>query len=388
MQKIEVADLRDEMSKTKVSGPMDLPFAMLVALLAIIGLIMMFSASYAWANERYSNPTYFLYRQGGYMLAGLAAMYIISRVNYQYLRMLSIPLMGAALVFMLLVPFIGVEEKGAKRWLVIAGINFQPSEIAKIAVIVMFSTMIAAYGEKMKTFRHGILPFIPIVGVFLGLLLMQPHLSGSILILGISAVLLFVGGIRMKWVAIGGGVLAAGGLLMLQLMDKFEFLSHAKSRIDLWQDPWLDAKGAGYQAIQSLYAIGSGGLFGLGLGNSRQKSLYLPEPQNDFVFAIVCEELGLIGACIVLFLFAVLIIRGYWIALHARDRFGCLLVTGVTTLLALQVFLNVAVVTSLIPVTGISMPFFSSGGTALLITLAEMGIVLSVSRQMPAPSPD
>lgn len=388
MQKVEVADLRDEMSKTKVSGPMDLPFAMLVVLLATIGLIMMFSASYASANDRYDNPTYFLYKQGGYMLAGFVAMYIISRVNYQYLRMLGIPLMGAAIVFMVLVYFIGVEEKGAKRWLVIAGVNFQPSEIAKIAIIIMFSTMIAAYGEKMKTFRHGVLPFLPIIAVFVGLLMLQPHLSGAILIIGVSAVLLFVGGIRMKWVAVGGGALAAGGALMIYLMENFDFLSHAKARIDLWQDPWIDAQGKGYQAIQSLYAIGSGGLFGLGLGNSRQKNLYLPEPQNDFVFAIVCEELGLIGAIIVLFLFAVLIIRGYWIALHTRDRFGCLLVTGITTLLALQVFLNVAVVTSLIPVTGISMPFFSSGGTALLITLAEMGIVLSVSRQMPAPSPD
>ena len=209
------------------------------------------------------------------------------------------------------------------------------------------------------------------------LMLMEPHLSGTILILGAGAVLMLVGGIRWAWVGAAVGFVGSVAALMLTGVIKY-----GQSRIAMWQNPFIDPQGAGYQLSQSLISIGSGGLLGVGLGKSRQKFLYLPEEHNDFIFAIVCEELGLIGASIIMLLFAALILRGYWIALHARDRFGSLLAVGVTTVIGMQVFLNIGVVTGLLPTTGISLPFFSYGGTALVIQLAGMGIILSVSRQM------
>ena len=217
------------------------------------------------------------------------------------------------------------------------------------------------------------------LAVIAGLLLLQPHLSATILILAIGASILFAAGIRLGWFVAGGSLMAAALWVVVNATD------YMADRIAIWQDPWGDIQGDGYQIVQSLYSIGSGGLLGLGFGNSRQKFLYLPELQNDYVFPIVCEELGFIGAAMILLLFALLIIRGYWLALHARDRFGALLIVGVTTQVAVQVFLNIGVVTNLIPPTGISLPFFSYGGTALVIQLVEMGIVLSVSRQIPAP---
>ena len=371
----ETKRLRREMFEGH-KAPLDLPFAILVALIAGIGLIMMFSASYASASHFKDNPTYFLLRQGPYVVIGLVAMWVISRINYQYFRALSVPLMLVALVLLALVPFIGTRLNGAKRWIFFGPISVQPSEIAKIAVIVLFSAMISQGYKRMKTIRYGILPYAGILVVILALLFLQPHLSAMVLIACVGAVMLFIGGIRLWYFLLAGGVAVPAAYAVLQ------FMPHAQDRVALWRDPWLDPVDKGYQAVQSLLAIGSGGLFGVGLGASRQKYLYLPEQHNDFVFAVVCEELGMFGACMVLLLFAILIIRGYWIALHARDRFGSLLVAGITTLLALQVFFNVAVVTSLVPVTGISMPFFSYGGSSLLIQMAEMGIVLSVSRQL------
>ena len=209
------------------------------------------------------------------------------------------------------------------------------------------------------------------------LMKLEPHMSGTILILIPAAAILFAGGVRLGWFALGGA--AVGGLLALTMTG------YQSTRILVWKDPWAYPKDGGYQIIQSLYAIGSGGLFGVGFGQSRQKQLFIPEPENDFIFSIVCEELGLIGAGLILLLFVMLIVRGYWIALHARDRFGSLLAVGVTTLMAAQVFLNISVVTNFLPTTGISLPFFSYGGTALMIQLIEMGIVLAVSRQIPAP---
>ncbi|MDR0381195.1 MAG: putative lipid II flippase FtsW [Oscillospiraceae bacterium] len=368
---------------------MDLPFLMLVVMLSVIGLVMMFSASYASAlNDKDTgyNAAYYFIRQGLFAVMGMGLMLLISRINYQIFRPLAVPLMASSIALLVLVLIVGVERNSAKRWILIPGFSqFQPSEIAKLAVIVCFAAMISVYKDRMKTFRYGILPFMAILGVIAFLMFLEPHLSGTVLILGVGGALMFVGGVHWGWFAalLGGGGLGVYLILTTDLLGKI--LPYAMRRIELWRNPFLDPRGSGYQAIQSLYAIGSGGAFGLGLGKSRQKYLYLPEEHNDFVFAIVCEELGLIGACIVLLLFAVLILRGYWIAIHARDRFGSLMVTGIVTLLAMQTFFNVAVVTNLIPVTGMSMPFFSYGGTSLLIQLMEMGIVLAVSRQIPAP---
>ena len=247
-------------------------------------------------------------------------------------------------------------------------------KLAKLAVILSFSVLIGKMRGRMRTFRYGILPFAAILCVIVGLLVLEPHFSASIIIIAIGGVMLFLGGVRLGWFI--GAAAAAGGALAVLLA----FFPYASSRITTWRDPFSSSSDEGYQIVQSLYSIGSGGLSGLGLGGSRQKFLYLPEEHNDFIFAVACEELGFIGAALILTLFALLILRGYWIALHCRERYDFLVCAGISTLLAIQVFLNVAVVTNLVPCTGISLPFFSYGGTALLIQLGEMGIILSASR--------
>ena len=365
-------------------GPMDLPFLLLTMLIMGIGLIMLLSASSATSYYELGagNAMYYFIRQAIFAAAGVAVMFVTSKIDYQTFRGLSVFVLGIAFVLLVavLIPGIGVTRNGATRWINLGITQLQPSEIAKLGVILYFSARISKMKDKLNSFR-SLLPFFAILVGIAILLYFEPHMSGTILILAVGAVLLFVGGIKLKWVAIGGGVAVAG---LFFIITNTQYMT---SRIQLWLDPWSDPLGKGFQAIQSLYAIGSGGLLGLGLGKSRQKYLYLPEEHNDFIFAIVCEELGYVGACIVLILFALLVIRGYWLAIHARDRFGSLLIVGVTTLLAVQVFLNIGVVTNFFPVTGISLPFFSYGGSALMIQLLEMGIVLSVSRQIPAPRP-
>ena len=363
-------------------GLIDLPFCLLVILLTGIGLVMLLSASFPSAYYINGDPTHYFVRQGIFAIAGIAAMFLISHFNYQRLRPLAKPLLYLAIILLVLVVIPGnpfaVTRNNATRWLGVGELfTFQPSEIANVAVVVYFSNSISKKKDKMYTTRYGIVPYLIIMGVIALFMLLEPHLSGTVLILGAGAVLMLVGGINLGCViaAVGG----AAGVAALMFSG---ILSYGQSRIAMWHNPWLDAQGDGYQLVQSLISIGSGGLLGVGLGKSRQKYLYLPEEHNDFIFAIVCEELGLIGATIIMLLFAALILRGYWIALHARDRFGSLLVVGVTTLIALQTFLNIGVVTGLLPTTGISLPFFSYGGTALSMQLAEMGIVLSVSRQM------
>ena len=388
------------MEEQLARGPVDLPFLMLVLMLTGIGVVMVFSASFATAFYVNDNPTYYFMRQLLFAVAGIAIMYVTSRINYQSYRWMSVFVLGIAFISLLLVftPLgWGREEVGAQRWVYIGPINFQPSEIAKLGVVLYFASRLSKRNtEKPRRLnprsvlsgplgflqRIGFLelvPYILILGAVAGLMLLEPHMSGTILILVGGAAVLFAAGIKLYWF-VGGGALAAAGLGFIITATPY-----MTSRIELWKDPWSDPLGKGFQTIQSLYAIGSGGLLGLGLGKSRQKFLYLPEPENDFIFSIVCEELGLVGASVVLILFALLIIRGYWIAIHARDRFGALLVVGFTTLLAVQVFLNIAVVTNFMPTTGISLPFFSYGGTALVIQLAEMGVILGVSRQITAP---
>ena len=367
-------------------GPLDVPFLLLTLLLVGVGLIMLFSASFPMAYYEGENPAYYLIRQGIFAVAGIAAMLLIGRINYERYRVAGKYVLGVAvfLLILVLVPGVGRTVNGATRWLGFGKLfTFQPSEIAKVGVILYFAESISKKKEKMRSFKEGILPYAVILGIIAALMIKEPHLSGTVLILGIGAVMMFVGGIETVWVGAGAGVAAVG--VWAYLSGK---IGYNAKRITIWRDPLTNdpelMRDAGYQMRQSLLAIGSGGLLGVGLGKSRQKFMYLPERHNDFIFAIICEELGLIGATLIMALFALLIIRGYWISLHARDRFGALLAVGVTTQVALQVFLNIAVVTNLIPNTGISLPFFSYGGTALVIQLAEMGLVLSVSRQMPA----
>lgn len=395
------------MEEQLARGPIDLPFLMLVMMLVGIGLIMVFSASYAsamYSKDAGYDPLHYIKRQAVFAFGGIVIMYLISKVNYQTFRVLSIPLLVLSIVLLVLVKTpLGVTINNATRWLnlfLVAGPTYQPSEIAKIAVILFFAARLSKRDtQKRRKFskrtlsgrignileRIGFLELIPyglVLGVVLILVVLQPHMSGTILIMVGAASVLFAAGISLGWFISLGGMAVGALVAIIALTD------YMTNRVRLWLDPWTDPQGLGYQTIQSLISIGSGGLLGLGLGNSRQKFDFVPEPENDFIFSIAVEELGFVGAAIILILFALLILRGYWLALHARDKFGTLTIVGIITLMAVQVFLNIGVVTNLIPNTGISLPFFSYGGTALVIHLAEMGIVLSISRQIPAPKKD
>lgn len=361
-------------------GSIDLPFAALTLLLLTIGVVMVLSASYARAYYSAAtghNAAYYFMRQLGFALAGVGAMYALSLFPMQFYRRMSFLVLAAAAGLLALVPVIGVSQGDAKRWISLGFTTFQPSEIAKIGIILYFAALICKFKGRMRTVRYGILPFAGVLLIIVALLVMEPHFSAAIIIIAIGAVMLFLGGVRLYWFV--GALIAALAALGVVMT----FFTYASSRITTWLDPFANTSGSGYQIVQSLYAIGSGGLFGLGLGQGRQKYLYLPEEHNDFIFPVVCEELGFVGAIAILILFALLVIRGYWLAMHMRDRYSFLVTAGITTLLAIQVILNVAVVTNLVPCTGISLPFFSYGGTALLIQLAEMGIVLSASRDIP-----
>ena len=359
--------------------PMDLPFLLLILTLVALGLVMLGSASWAVGLYRRGDAYAYLRPQLLFAAVGLAALWAASRVDYHIYHRLAWPLLGLSLVLLTVVLFMP-EYNGCKRWIVFPGLGtLQPSEIAKFSVVLVFSHIIALNQSRMDQFRVGVLPFAAILGVVAVLMLLEPHLSGTLLILVIGAVLMFVGGTGLRWFGLAGaGALTALSLALVLLPD---LVPYAADRLSSWLDPFADPLGDGHQTIQSLYAIGSGGATGLGLGNSRQKHLYVPEPQNDFIFSILCEELGFVGAALVLVLFFLLLWRGLVIAVRAPDKFGALLAVGFVVQVCLQAVLNIAVVTNTIPNTGISLPFFSSGGTSLMMLLGEMGIVLSVSRQ-------
>ena len=361
------------------AAPVDLPFLVLVLALVAFGLVMLFSASYAVALYRRGDPYAYIRPQLLYAALGLAAMWLASRVDYHIYHKLAWPVLGVSLVLLAAVLFMP-EYNGCKRWLVIPGVGtLQPSEIAKFAVVLAFAHIISLNTSRMQSFAVGVLPFALVLGAVAVLMLLEPHLSGTLLILGIGAVLMFVGGTALKWFLLAG--VSAVGAVGAAVAVMPDLVPYAAARLASWLDPFADPLGDGHQTIQSLYAIGSGGATGLGLGNSRQKHLFVPEPQNDFIFSIVCEELGFVGALAVIALFVLLLLRGITLAVRAPDRFGGLLVVGFVVQVAMQAALNIAVVTNTIPNTGISLPFFSSGGTSLMMLLGEMGIVLSVSRQ-------
>ena len=384
-------------------GPVDLPYLGLVLILLGIGLVMLLSSSsYVASIEKTSHydGAYYFKRQAAFAVMGLVVMYFVSKFDYQRLRGISVFVLGLAILLLIavLIPHVGVTHNNATRWLKI-GVEFQPSEVAKIGVVLFFAARLSKreqyktkpsknrYSKPVEKIRrfwywselNELWPLILILLVVALLLIREPHLSATILIFAAAAAILFAAGVKLFWFVLGGGLGAFGVWFLLVV------IGYNGSRIEMWKNPWADPGDKGYQIVQSLYAVASGGLSGLGFGMSRQKFAYLPEEQNDYIFSIVCEEMGFIGAAIIIALFALLVIRGYWLALHARDRFGALTIVGITTLMAVQVFLNIAVVTNLIPSTGIALPFFSYGGTALVIQLAEMGIVLSISRQIPAP---
>ncbi len=355
----------------------DLTFLFLVLILLSIGLIMMFSASYASSYYETGDSFYYIKRQLLFAVVGVVMMLAIANIDYHILHRFAF-LIYAGTLFLLVVVLIVPTREDAKRWINLGFTTFQPSELAKFAIVLIFAHLISVNYERMKNPRYGVWPFLVLLGVVVMLMLLEPHLSGTILIVSIGVVMMFVGGTDLKWFMLGG-VLIGVAIIAAVLIPGV--VPYAMDRLQYWIDPWSDPQNKGFQTIQSLYAIGSGGLMGVGIGNSRQKHLYLPEPHNDFVFSVVCEELGFIGATLIILLFVLLIWRGYVIAMRCRDRFGSMLAVGLTTQVGVQTVLNIAVVSNTIPNTGISLPFFSYGGTALVMLLCEMGVILSVSRQ-------
>ena len=377
--KEEAALARTVIKKRLAGQPApDIWFLIILMLLVCYGLVMLFSAGYAVALYRRGDAYTYIRPQLLFAAFGAAAMYAASLVDYHIWHKLAWPIMGVSLALLAIVLFMP-EYNGCKRWIVLPGLGtLQPSEIAKFSIVLVFSHIISLNHDRMKSFSTGVVPFALILGVVTVLMLLEPHLSGTVLILGIGAVLMFVGGTGLRWFVLAG--VGGAGAIGAAIVIMPDLVPYAASRLSSWLDPFADPLGDGHQTIQSLYAIGSGGAVGLGLGNSRQKHLFVPEPQNDFIFSILCEELGFVGACAVILLFSLLLLRGVTLAAHAPDRFGALLVVGFVVQVALQAVLNIAVVTNTIPNTGISLPFFSSGGTSLMMLLGEMGIVLSVSR--------
>ena len=365
-------------------GTLDFPLLALTLMLLAFGVVMVLSASFpsAYYDEITNyDAAYYFKRQAFFAAFGVIVMFAVSHISMKTVRRFTKPVFALSILLLVAV-LMTPPVNGARRWISI-GINFQPSEIAKLSVILLFASMISNAGKKMETFRFGILPFGLVLMLVIGLLVLEPHISCSIIIFAVAIVLLFVGGVRWRYLIAGGVLATAGIVLAANTMD------YVKNRVDVWRDPFGPQIGdplydAAYQIKQSLWAVGSGGFTGLGLGQGRQKYLYLPEEHNDYIFAIVCEELGFIGAMAVLILFALLVIRAFTISMRAPDRFSSLVGVGISTLLAVQVILNVAVVTNAIPCTGISLPFFSYGGTALLMQLMEMGLLLSISRSIPS----
>lgn len=354
----------------------DIPFLVLLLLLLGIGLVMLYSASYAQSeyDTGYTISTRYLQKQAVCAAIGLIAMAVLSRISADFWLRFAWPLYGVSIVLLLSVLVVGESVNGARRWINIAGLQFQPSEIAKFTMIVLFSRLTRSFGTSARQFRYGVLGF---GGALMGILVplaLEKHLSAIMLMGMVAVVMMFVAGTNPKWLLAGAGAAAVFVVIYIS------FMGYAGDRVTAWLHPEADPGDTGYQILQSLYAIGSGGVFGLGLGKSRQKYLYLPFQYNDYIFAVICEELGLVGALLIVVLFAALILRGYWIALHAKDRFSTVLAAGLVSLIAVQTILNLCVVTNLLPSTGIALPFFSYGGTALAVNLGEMGIVLGISR--------
>lgn len=357
-------------------GQVDYTFLILLLVLLAVGLGMLYSASSAQSqyDTGYTVSTRYLQKQAACAVIGLVAMLVLSRIRAEFWYRMAWPAYWLSILLLLLVLLFGQSVNGAKRWISIAGLQFQPSEIAKFAMILLFARLTREFGRSARQFRYGVLGFgAALLGILVPLAL-EKHLSAIMLMGMVAVVMMFVAGTHPKWLLCGA--LAAVVFVGIYV----SLMGYAGDRVTAWLHPEQDPADTGYQILQSLYAIGSGGVLGLGLGKSRQKYLYLPFQYNDYIFAIICEEIGLLGALLIILLFIALILRGFWIALKAPDRFSTVLAAGLTTLIAVQTVLNLCVVTNILPSTGIALPFFSYGGTALAVNLGQMGILLAISR--------
>ena len=362
-----------------LTGSIDIPFLGLTIALLTIGLIMLFSASYPYAYYYKDSSYYYVIRQILFAVAGLVAMLLMSKINYKILKAIYKPVFVVTIALLVIVLFHHTNVQNFKRWIPLGPVTIQPSDLAKFTIILTLAVYISKYYKKMKTMKYGILIPIGIIAIFCGLIYLEHHLSCTILMFFIGACLMFAGGSDWKLFAFGLAVIVLLGFLVVSFPTLIE--NYAGKRIVAWLDKDYDPLNGRWQTNNSLYAIGSGGFFGVGLGNSKQKYLYVSEPQNDFIFSIVCEELGFLGAAIIIALFAALVIRGLIIASRCKDKFGSLLIIGVVAQIGLQVVLNILVVTDTLPNTGFAFPFFSYGGTAIFMLLFEIGVVLSISRK-------
>jgi len=364
------------LERTRKIQPFNFLIFTFTLILIALGIVMVFSASTPAAKNQFDNIYYFLYQQLIAFGIGFAALMAASFINYKFYKKIAWFIFGGSLILLILVliPGIGTIYNGAQRWISIGSFDLQPSEIYKFAIIVLFAKLLSEDKVKTGKFFKGYLLYIGILGISTGLLIVEPHLSGTIIVLSIGFILLFAGGAKL-WHMLVTIVPGAAGLAYVAM-----YTEYMKARIVTWMDPFAYAQGDGYQVVQSLYAIGSGGLLGKGAGKSMQKFLYIPEPQNDFIFAILAEELGFIGVVVVISLFVMLMYQGFKVAKSSPDKFAGLLATGIPALIFIQAVLNIAVVTGSVPATGISLPFFSAGGTGLVMFMGEIGILLNISR--------
>lgn len=366
-------------------GGFDVTFFAAVLALMTIGLVMLFSASYPYAYQKYNGDSYYFFkRQLIFAVLGVIVMIVVSKINYKWVRIIEKPLFVVTIFLLVLVLFyhVNLEDRSEdfKRWIPLGPITLQPSDIAKFSLVLTLSAYIGKYRKYMQRLTYGVLFPGLIIGLFCVLIYLENHLSCTVLMFMIGITLMFCGGTRWQWFV--GGLCVVGAVAFVIIKNPDVLPSYQADRIRAWTDKTFQPLGLRWQTNNSLYAIGSGGFFGVGLGNSKQKYLYVSEPQNDFIFSIVCEELGFLGAIVILELFALLFWRGIKIAQRCDDKYAALVVIGIVSQVAIQTLFNVLVVTDTFPNTGIALPFFSYGGTALLMLCFEMGVVLSVSRKV------
>ena len=359
-----------------LKNPIDFTLLITILLLLSIGLIMLLSASSPSALSESGNSYSYFFRQAIFAVAGLFMMWGISNIDYRFYQKYYKLAYIVAFILLLAVPFIGRTINGAKRWIYVTDtLSFQPSEMAKLLMIIFYAGILVKNRDELNKYGKGFFKHIIMVAPIIVLLLIEPHFSASMIIIGIVAIMMIVAGCKFWHFLVSGLVVGGPGIIGLILLEPYRL-----QRVTTFLNPWSDPTGDGWQVIQSLYAIGSGGLFGAGLGESKQKYLYIPEPHNDFIFSILAEELGFIGCAVVIILFAIFIWRGILIAMKSPDMFGSLIAIGITAQVAIQVIINIAVVTSSMPATGMPLPFFSYGGTSLFILLCEMGVLLNISK--------
>ena len=368
-----------------LNNPVDFTLVITTLLLLSIGLIMVLSASSPTSLQESGNSYEYFVRQLFFAVLGLVGMYFASKVDYRIYQKFYKQAWCLSVILLVAVLLIGFEAKGAKRWINLGFTTFQPSELVKFLMIVFYAGILVKNRNELGKFFKGLIKHILFLVPIIVLLLLEPHLSTSMVIIITCCIMIIVAGCKF-WQAllcgiVGGGTIGAAATVLYFVSETFQSkFQYAVTRITTFLDPWKYASDEGWQVIQSLYAIGSGGLFGTGLGDSKQKYLYLPEPHNDFIFSVLAEELGFVGCVVVFALFAIFIWRGILIAIKAPDMFGSLVAVGITSLVGIQAIINVAVVTSSMPATGMQLPFFSYGGTALFILLCEVGVLLSISR--------